>query len=263
MSFKTDDSFTTLKRVQDILRTHKRAFYVRYGDADAYHMEMRKTRNHPVPREKMANELKEGIAIYDTEYMIAVAANYPNDKGMEKGLFATFGNNEWLAKVFQKYDPHFQKRINQENYYNPVAFLYFSVFYPQVLNDFLDEFVRPKKKLFIGGTPTEPSERLYGPILHYVKTPSKDAYSAIEKTWEAIKPLLDDVELIIPSMGQASRAISKRLWYHGYDRHLLDLGSIVDAACNLQTRTWIKMKGKTIQKCLINKDKINEYRSRW
>jgi hypothetical protein len=132
------------------------------------------------------------------------------------------------------------------------------VFKPEEMNLFLDRFIRPRKKMYIGSVPEDEVQKLYGKIHIYVQTPRRNAYSEMNAWWPNVLKDIDSVELVLPAAGMASRVISKRIWELNKEVQVLDLGSIVDAVSSMTpSRKWIKLKGHVLNRILIP-----EYRDR-
>jgi hypothetical protein len=126
------------------------------------------------------------------------------------------------------------------------------------MNRFLDRYIRPKKKLFIGSVPRDEVSKLMGDVDRYVEVPRRNSYGLIDKWWPRVLENLDDVELVLPAAGMASRVISKRLWELNKEVHCIDLGSIVDAASSFPaSRKWIRLKGH-----MVNRILLPQYRNR-
>jgi hypothetical protein len=129
---------------------------------------------------------------------------------------------------------------------------YLSLFHPTLASAFLDEFVRPKKKLFVGCVARKEIEKLVGPVDYYVQTAERDSYSQIDCWWPEVMRLAERAELVIPATGMATRIINKRLWNTGIEVQSFDIGSIVDAVELLPTRKWIRLAGHRARKVLLN-----------
>ena len=120
-----------------------------------------------------------------------------------------------------------------------------------IVVDFLDKFIRPKKKMFIGSVDKRLIEKLVGKIDYYVEVPDKDAYYTMDDWWKKVLDNIDDVDLVIPTAGMAGRVTQKRLWNLNKNIHSIELGSIVDAVVNSKTRGWIKRNRVDFNKLLI------------
>lgn len=235
----------TYQTLVELLRKEKKLYFLRYGDGEFVSMMGHDHRNYNFSPE-MQQELIECFSIEDPQFLIASVINIQNEKGMSRGLFARFGMNNSLEEYVLENQLQNQTGV----YESPVMFHYLSVFKPKLIYQFFEEFVRPEKKMFIGSTPQQTAEKLYGPIDIYVPVPAKHAYDSIDNWWSEIEKQVDAVSLVIVSAGAASKVIGKRLWYLDKEIHLLDVGSLVDAVEMNVTRTWIRLKGHKINKVL-------------
>jgi len=105
--------------------------------------------------------------------------------------------------------------------------------------------------MFIGSVPEIEIQKLFGEIDYYVETPRKNAYTYIDLWWPEILKNVDNVELVLPAAGMATRVIAKRLWDLNKDVHCIDLGSIVDAVSSFpSSRKWIKLKRHVLNRIL-------------
>jgi hypothetical protein len=240
----TTETYQTLCR---LLETEKKVYYSRFGDGDLFIMMGRDQANHDYS-EELADELRASLTIEHPQFLKGLPVNFPKERGMTKGLFEWFYFNDELAEFV----------INNIPLKFPVVFEsswfpnYYSVFKPVDMSHFLDRFIRPRKKMFIGSVPLEDIQRLYGKIDCYVQLPRKNAYSTINKWWPEILRNIDSVEVVLPAAGMATRIIAKRLWGLNKEVHCLDLGSIVDAVSYFApSRKWIKLKGHVLNRILL------------
>lgn len=235
----------TLNTIIEGLRYYKKFYYTRFGDGEIISMMGHNHRNYNFSI-GLQNELMECFTIDHPQFLIASAVNIKKEKKMSDGVFAPFNfNNDAENFIFSK------KMENKFGIYeNYITFHYLSVFKPRLIRDFFEEFIRNKRKMFIGNTPKDIAEKLYGKIDFYIEVPRQHAYDSINEWWPKIEENVDKVELVIPSAGAASNVISKRLWKLGKEIHLLDVGSIIDAVEGRVSRTWIRLKGHKINKIL-------------
>ncbi len=247
-SKSTVDTFHTLC---DLLARQKKLYYSRFGDGDIFILLGRRQANHPFS-ERLKEELRQSIAIEDPSFLRGISVNYPREKGMTKGLFEKFYYDAEM-RDFLIDDFDFTLPVVFESSWFPN---YFSVFSPRSMNMFLDQYVRPKKKMFIGSVPREEAAKLFGDIHSYIPIPRKNAYAEMDNWWPRILQEIDEVEMVLPAAGMATRVISKRLWELDKEIQLLDLGSIVDAVSSFpSSRKWIRLK-----KHVLNRILMPEYR---
>lgn len=232
--------------LSDLLRKHKRVFFSRFGDGDIFIMDGKDQQNHHCSPE-LQKEMLEAVKIEHPLYLKAIGANHPREKFMSRGCFAPFPINDYLVEVLERV----HEKEAAEPFENAVVFHYVTAFRSELMNDFLDEFIRNRKVLYIGGLEKEVIEKVTGPDLETVKTPMKDAYHSIKSWWPEVLKRLDKAEVIIPSAGMASRVINKRLWKLGIDKHSIDIGSLFDAISGKKTRKWIKLLGHRMQSIVL------------
>jgi len=186
-----------------------------------------------------------------------MVVDYPIEKKMTKGLFLTFKSNDEMREHLVKTFPD-DLPLGYVNSWFPA---YYTAFRPRDMSAFLDRFVRPKKKMFIGSVPKDEVEQLFGYIDYYISTPRKNAFAEIDNWWQEVEKHIDEVELVLPAVGISTRVITKRLWEQGSEIHCLDLGSIVDAISSYpNTRSWIRLKGHVASRILLPEYRNNSAR---
>ena len=237
----------TYQLLCELLKENKRINYARFGDGDFRILMGRPQANHEYSDE-LAKEIAESFSIEHPHYLRAIVVNSPIEKGMTKGIFERFRDND-VMEHFITTAMNVTLPSVFENGFFPN---YYSVFKPLEMNYFLNHFIRPRKKMFIGSVPEPEVQKLYGKIDVYIQTPRKNAYAEIDAWWPKVVKDIDSVELVLPAAGMASRVISKRLWELDKEVQVLDLGSIVDAVSSLSpSRKWIKLKGHALNRILI------------
>lgn len=255
MARSTAETYQTLCRLLD---TNKKVYYSRFGDGDLFIMMGRSQANHDFS-EELAEELHASLTLEHPQFLKGLPVNFPKERGMTKGLFEWFYfNNELAEFVINKIPLKFPVVFESSWFPN-----YYSVFKPVDLSRFMDRFIRPRKKMFIGSVPLEDIQKLYGKIDCYVQLPRKNAYSTIDIWWPEILRNIDSVEVVLPAAGMATRVIAKRLWDLNKEVHCLDLGSIVDAVSSFApSRKWIKLKGHVLNRILLPefRDRSFKYR---
>jgi hypothetical protein len=268
---KTRATGETFERLCNILDNNSKVYYSRFGDGDFNIMNGKRELMHEWSPELQV-ELRESFAIDDPLYLKGAMVNYPLEEGMTWGVFAPATNNteieNWLL-TNQKVDP-------ETIFDSHIMFHYMSVFKQDLMIEFLDKYIRPKKKMLINSfspddhvhapechrsfdhsksTRVQEFERLellIGKIDHFVEVPFTDAYYKMDEWWPEIEENIDGVELCIPAAGMAGRVVQKRLWNLNKDLHSIDLGAVLDAVAQRSTRTWIDVVGDKVDNLLIN-----------
>lgn len=198
--------------------------------------------------EDLQRELIDSFRIDDPGYTKGLAVNYPVEKGMVRGIFAPFRINDELEKFLVS-----SFELSGEKVFESAVFLhYLAVFSPNLAINFLNELIRPKKKLFIGSVPKMQIETLIGKVDYYIYTPPQNSYYSIDVWWPSVLACIDHVEMVIPATGMATRVINKRLWNLNINVQSFDIGSLVDTVALLPTRKWIRLAGHRAKKVLLN-----------
>ena len=242
-SKKTIDTYNT---IIDKLKTKDKVYYSRFGDGDIFIMDGKNEKMHSYSP-PLQTELIESILITHENYLKGVAVNYEKEEGMYEGVFEPFNYNSKLSNFLEK-----KLQINSNTIFeSAIPFHYLSVFKPNYVVNFLDEYVRPKKKMFVGSISKKSIEKLIGYVDFYVEVPSSNAYDSIDKWYPKVLEHIDKCEVLIPAAGMATRVLNKRLWNLDKRIHSIDIGSVVDAIDNKNTRTWIRKEGNKIQNILL------------
>lgn len=223
----------TLAAISTKLAAGEKVVYSRFGDGDILIAGGQAKEKFTNSSPALVAELKAAIAYTDARHIKGMSINYPLEKGMTPGVFAPFEYDDKLAGIVKGF-------TKQRRFYNPILFHYLAVFEPEKLKAFLDEHVRGKRIMYIGCLPKVKMEILFGKIDYYVATPDRNSYASIESWWPEAKKNLNKVDIVIPATGLATRAVNYRILKENIQVSSLDIGSLVDAVCNLPTRTWIK-----------------------
>ena len=235
----------TLNHLYNKLTNDKKVFYSRFGDGDFEIMKGKRELLHKYSPE-LQQELKDSFEILDDNYIRGVMFNEPTYNGRELVHHPPQIYNELAGFIQKNFDRH-----EEFTFYSHVMLTYIIVHEQQIFKDFMDNFIRPKKKLFIGSIKKSSIERLVGKVDYHVATPSKDAYYHIDEWWPKVLDYVEEVDLVLPAVGMAGRVIQKRLWKLDKQVHSIELGSMVDTVDNLKTRSWMVDKKDIINKVLI------------
>jgi hypothetical protein len=170
MSIICKTTFETLRSLETLLRENRRAFFSRFGDGDIFIMMGRSQKLHQFSL-PLQLEMLESFQIDHPLYAKGLAVNYPKERGMVRGILGPHrADNELQNFLLNRFD------FSTHTLFESAVFLhYLALFYPAMATAFLDEFVRPKKKLFIGSVPRQQIERLVGKVDYYVETPERDS----------------------------------------------------------------------------------------
>lgn len=245
MNVRSKSAVETVAFLDQKLTTQKKLYYVRFGDGEIEIMKGVSYRNHQANKE-IQKELCDSFNINDPDYLIGVSVNMDKDKRTSRGVCSQYPQNDKMISFLA--NKGFIK--DGDVFESQTSFTYTTLFKWKYTYRFFEKHIRYKRKMFIGGTPRNISEKVYGPITHYIQTPLRNAYSDIDKWWPEIENNINDVELVIVSAGVSSNVIAKRLWYINAEVQLLDIGSIVDAISENKSRKWISLLGHRVQRIL-------------
>tara|TARA_R100000152_G_C6772547_1_gene199493 strand:- start:560 stop:2242 length:1683 start_codon:yes stop_codon:yes gene_type:complete len=242
---KTIDMQDTLNYLYEKLDSESKVYYSRFGDGDFEIMKGKREMMHRYSPE-LAEELRESFGILDDNYIRGTMFNEPTYNGRElvhqspdnfKDLFGFIQNN--------------YENFNDFILYSHVLLTYIFIHEQDIFLDFMNNFIRPKRKLFIGSIKKSSIEKLVGEVHYHVETPSRDAYYNIDEWWPKVLECVDDVDLVLPAAGMAGRVVQKRLWKLDKNVHSIELGSMVDTVDDLNTRSWMVNKKEIIDRILI------------
>lgn len=193
--------------------------------------------NRSVWNKEIQMELQECVAIDDPCFLLGMSGDYADEPGMVDGVFKSFPTRDTLVRKIKE-------MTDRTEFLIPVLFQYICLFQPDTFKDFVNNYIRGKKILFIGGVPKADAEVFVGNIDYYVPTPSTDAYSEIDIWWPIVNAMLDDneIDIVLPACGQSGRVISKRIYDRGDNVVSIDMGSLWDAISRPTTRTWLREK---------------------
>lgn len=246
MPVHTRSALESFDRLKSALASGDRIFYTRYGDGDVYLLRGEGIYNHQYDPD-LTRELTDSILIEDAGFMKAMCVNYEPDPGMEAGLFTWYPDNDEMAGFLsERFSPDAIWKFEHH-----FTLPYYAIFRPADFIELFDTYIRPAKKLFVGGVSQSVAEQLFGPIDEYVQTPLRNAYGRIDEWYPEVLRKLDRVDLVLPTAGAAGKILNKRLWELGYDRNSLDIGALIDWVDGRRTRKWIKLKGHKINDVLV------------
>jgi len=258
---RTRNTQETFDRLCEKLDNNKKVYYSRFGDGDFAIMNGLREKMHAWS-EELQTEMTEAFMIDDPLYVRGAMINYPLEEGMVDGVFAPPrtipGSSENASTRIENWLINNQKIHPDTLFDSHIMISYLSVFKQDMMKHFLDNYIRPKKKMFINClTPGKEAEeldriqRFVGDIDHFVQVPYEDAYYKMDEWWPEIEEFIDQVDLCLPAAGMAGRVVQKRLWNLNKEVHSLDLGSSIDAITQRSTRTWIDRVGNIVDNLLM------------
>lgn len=232
-------------------------YYVRFGDGEFVTMMGKNHRNYKY-NSNLAKEIEDSLRIEDQDYLIGLPVNYEFDRYWVSGVYKHYTLQDQINKMFVE-----KKMPINKTYHNSFVFQCLLLMNHEPLKNLMQEYIRPMKKMFIGGAGIEDAEILYGKIDYYIQTPFKHAYERIDEWWPLVEKNMNDVELIIPSIGSSSNVVQLRLWNLGVRCYVIDFGSMIDAVGLKKSRGWIKKQGHKILKIIPNNSIPVTYKQRF
>ena len=252
MKIKINSLQTTLNKLYNLLSTETKVYYCRFGDGDFNIMSgIGRCIEHAASPE-LQKELIESFMIAAPNYIKGVMVNEPTFNGVKLQSVNPINNQKTLDFIESLYNNDKNNLVLDSH----VLLTYLAVCDQETMSNFLDTFIRPKRKLFIGSVAKDKIEKLVGKIDYYVKIPCAKveeqkvfpgAYYFIDEWWPKVLECVDDVELVLPTAGMAGRVITKRLWMLDKNIHSIELGSMVDAVVGKLSRS-IWKRGDNINK---------------
>ncbi len=246
MQYKSYNMQYTFELLCNLLENRPKVYYPRFGDGDFNIMTNNGRCIEHEYSEELQNELINSFGIEGDAYLKGAMVNEPTFDGIDLRP----RNQDENAHILSS----FKKLYGDKNIttYSHVLFTYAAVHEQKMMIQFLDNFIRPKKKLFIGSVPKNDIEKLVGKVDYYVNIPVasveeqkvfKGAYYTMDEWWEDVMDCVDDVELVLPTAGMAGRVTCGRLWDLDKQVHCIELGSVVDAVIAKESRSWIIRAG--------------------
>lgn len=238
------------------LTNSDKVYYTRWGDNDILNATGKDAQGRPLSNKKgmggnqtvhtpeLKEDLRKSFSIDHEDYCKAVSGAYQYETYMRDGVFAPFKSKAVLEK-------YIMAMTKQRSFYNPIMPHYFFCFYPVMLKNFLDEYIRPFPKLFISHLKPEQLHGIIGDVDRYIQTPQKNSYSEVDRIWLEVQQVMDSekIKVVIPNTGQLSRILAGRMWEADYKCHCIDMGSLFDAMAGEGSRTWVREEGfKAAQK---------------
>jgi hypothetical protein len=254
MKIKTNNMQQTLEHLYNILENESKVVYVRFGDGDFNIMSNTSRCIEHAHSPELERELLESFEIDHPQYVKGAMLNEPTFNGIDLQPRNQQENNTIINFIQNKF------KVDLFTIYSHVLFTYACVHQQDIFLDFLNTFIRPKKKMFVGSVDKESMEKLVGKIDYYVKIPVADvheqskfegAYYSIDEWYPKVLEHIDDVDVVLPTAGMAGRVLCKRLWNLDKPIHVIELGSIVDAVIGKKSRSWISRAGDFIKPLLI------------
>jgi hypothetical protein len=230
------------------LDSGQRIVYTRFGDNDIIMMSGTDLKGNPLGdrtfggnKTSYSPELSMKLQnTFSQDFMIGLSGDYPVEPGMRDGLFMPFAYKQELVDKVMNLTP-------RSEFYSPILFQYLMCFNFEAFQMFLDKHIKGKKVLYIGSTKKAYVETILGTKVDVIQTPEKGAFSQYDEIANKCDKVAHTYDIIIPSCGQTSRALTFFLSGVNEYAHIIDMGSIFDIFNSEATRTWIRLMGNTIR----------------
>ncbi len=230
--------FETLDIIHTTIKENKKGAYVRFGDGDVFLL-TGSNDIYQTSSKELSTEMEETFKLKG-DYIFKSLSIHSNLYGKEDKMIE--GNhlvnnglaNRLLYNTFQYFVGH--------KIYSPVALHYCASYKPMIANSFL-KTLKKKTILFIGNEeiPEDIVHLLFGDAKH-IKTPSKNAYSYIDRVENDSNDYLTKNKkygVVVIAMGCSGRPLTKRLINKNYNIFIFDFGSLLDGIIGFNSRPWL------------------------
>jgi hypothetical protein len=235
-----DKSFEVVKKALD---SSKKVYVSRFGDGEYNGIVGAGSQHHDYNPE-LAKELDHCIHVDDPNFLIGVGCNFPVEDGMFPGIFyPPPRNNDFTL--------YLEKEFKGKSFFNAVFFSYLSVYRQDEFIKFLDKYIRPKSKVYIGPLEKEIVEKCLGEIKYFIKVPRKNAYSTINDWYPQLKEYCKEVEVVLPFTGVCTEALHSRMWKDNLEVQSIDIGSFIDGIFFPSNRKWVRLKAHVMNNLLL------------
>lgn len=234
----------TLNRIMEIISSEQTGAYLRYGDGEINAATSGSLILQTVTPE-LRCEMQETFRLNGPTILKGLPLHCKEFGGFEPGMFE--GNHEWsygqCLDFLNRVSPLWGAPIR--DVYSQVALHYLATYNQNVCINFL-KFLRSKCCLFVGNenVPQSIRELLFGPQSYFVKAPSCESYSQIDRIEKECLEVLngiDQYKVVVVAMGCPGCALQKRLLGKVDNIFLFNFGSLLDALCGWDTRMWISL----------------------
>lgn len=236
----------TMQAIVTALRAKQRFAYLRFGDGDVLILNGGSDSHQEVSKALMKDH-RRAFSLYGPDVMKALplhSKKFGADEHMGPGehMWSDDFASQMLLGAFEFFVG--------TKIWSMVAVHYSMVYNPDLAKLFFAE-IGTHQPIFVGGKHNDSFilEQLLGSTA-IVKTPSKDAYSEIDRIYGDIVELVEargrDFDVVIFSCGMSSRVLIDRLHRTGRNLFLFDLGSVLELFRNETQWLWVKKSGKSL-----------------
>jgi len=235
----------TLDKISEIITSKEKGAYIRFGDGEIS-IAYGKSSKQQKWSKSLERELREAMSLNGDTILKALPLHNKKLKTYEYGMW--FGGYETGFKkcidIIKKIKKFWGADL--KDVYSSYALCFITKTDLVRLKMLLNLIRHRNHCVFIGNknVPNETVKLLFGDGCDFIAVSSSNAYENVDEIekvcLEKVKANKKKYNIIITSMGQAGKALQKRLWKKLDNIFLLDFGSLIDALCGWKTKKWIK-----------------------
>lgn len=237
----TIPSKTTLQIIMKKMRDKKTFSFIRFGDQEIKLIEggPGKPQNH-VGSSELTQSIKEAFQEHHEDFMLAAGHIKENIYSGHKKFNFGFELN-----LIKEMSPIIHKYGKEDFYYSPSVPYLFATESTGMFRNFILEYIRPKKVLFVGGKHLNRPEFInFLGIDLFIQIPSVNAYYSMNEFYPQILKNIAKYDITIICAGIGKVPIQHQLWKDGYGS--LD---IIGSLSNLiigdrNARSWMRYTKK-------------------
>ena len=239
-NLKFHSTQNTLDKIKEIISNKEKGAFIRFGKRE---LGIAHGKNNP-NKNSLEFELVEAISLNDNNYLKSLPIHSMGLQTYEYGIWDT--NFNQCIEILKK-----SKRLwggDIRDVYSSPALYFTAILNPIELIRLLRLINHHSDKcIFVGNRkiPQSIIKTLFGNNSTFIPAPEKNAYNQIDRIeLECLEniPNNNEYKTIIISIGVAGKVLQKRLWEKLDNVFLLDFGSLIDALCGWETRSWIRKR---------------------
>ena len=235
----------TLTKIKRKFENGERFSFVRFEDVELRLMDNLgdKPVNHRGSPE-LRQDIKDAFQIQDPNWCIATLGGITREK--DDYLLEYADDPKKVNPIFGYPDEALRENIKvvkkysrRSIYYNPPVLYYFAVYHPHIFINFIDQYIRTKRIIYVGGEHLDtPLVNKVFNVRHFIQIPPRDAYYSMSKFYPRLEELLPHNDLVLVSMGNGKIGLQLKLWRE-YKFPTFDIGSLSGALNGDINRGWI------------------------
>lgn len=230
----------TLKILSDKLESNQPFHYIRMGDGRILMAGGRwggEGSDH-FRNEKLVIALRKILGIIDSDFLIGLHVDVPEEEGHRTGSFANYRNNDELRGIVKDYTV-------RTDFEHPAPMHYLALYDRNLVIDFFVK-LRNKKVVVVGGKHLEGMKE-FDFVDDFVITPDTDAFEQAEYIHKLVLEKKPDI--ILTACGACSHVLQYWTFQTETNITTIDIGSFADLVIGLDTRQYIH----------DNKERVDEF----